>query len=157
MIKLKTGVKRTLLFLFLCLGLFLAVLTYRNQLISDIPIQHAPVLVDLVRGIRHTMAVYREDPERPGVLASEQNLGIFYSFQGDGLTGYTDPAAGICSARTDRTFGYLLVRRTEKGIEYRRLKAGQAVQIGDYTITAERENGGWHVVVFLPWEGDSHF
>ena len=95
MIKLKTGVKRTLLFLFLCLGLFLAVLTYRNQLISDIPIQHAPVLVDLVRGTRQTMAVYQEDPERPGVLASEQNLGIFYFFESDGLTGYTDPAVGI--------------------------------------------------------------
>ncbi len=91
------------------------------------------------------------------MLASEQNLGIFYSFQGDGLTGYTDPAAGICSARTDRTFGYLLVRRTEKGIEYGRLKEGQTVPMGDYTITAERENGGWHVVVFLPWEGDFHF
>ena len=91
------------------------------------------------------------------MLASDQDLGIFYSFSGNGLTGYTDPATGICSARTNRAFGYLLIRRTEEGIKYSRLKEGPAIQMGDYTITAEQENGGWHVVAYLPWEDAFHF
>ena len=116
-----------------------------------------PILVDLVRGTWQALSVYQEDPERPGALASDQNLGIFYSFSGTGLTGYTDTANGVCSVRTDRTFGYLLIRRTEEGTEYGRLKEGPAIPMGDYTITAEQENGGWHVVVHLPWEGAFHF